>query len=79
MAINLVGISSVGVFYLLVLMVGVYGAWKQKKSSAGHNSEKPEEIMLAKRNLGIFVGVLTMTGFFFPLCKLTLFTEFTGI
>lgn len=61
MAINLVGISSVGVFYLLVLMVGVYGAWKQKKSSAGHNSEKPEEIMLAKRNLGIFVGVLTMT------------------
>ena len=63
MAVNLLGVSAVCVFYLIVLAVGVFAAWKQKKSLAGQPSGKPEEtIMLAKRNLGIFVGVLTMTG-----------------
>jgi len=63
MAVNILGISAVCVFYLIVLAVGVFAAWKQKKSLAGQTGGKPEEtIMLAKRNLGIFVGVLTMTG-----------------
>lgn len=58
----MLGVSAVCVFYLIVLAVGVFAAWKQKKSLAGQPSGKPEEtIMLAKRNLGIFVGVLTMT------------------
>lgn len=65
MAVNIVGISAVCVFYLIVLAVGVYAAWRQKKSLVGQTGGRPEEtIMLAKRNLGMFVGVLTMTGLF---------------
>lgn len=61
MIINTAGIAAVAVFYLVILFVGMLAAWKQRK--AGRGTSSPEEnIMLAKRDLGLFVGVLTMTG-----------------
>ena len=61
MAVNAAGIAAVAVFYLVILFVGMLAAWKQRK--AGRGTSNPEEnIMLAKRDLGLFVGVLTMTG-----------------
>ena len=61
MTVNAAGIAAVAVFYLIILLVGMLAAWKQRK--AGRGTASPEEsIMLAKRDLGLFVGVLTMTG-----------------
>lgn len=55
--INISGIISVVLFYLLILGVGI---WAARKKSAGNDSE--EEVMLAGRSIGLFVGIFTMTG-----------------
>lgn len=61
MIVNTAGIAAIAAFYLVILLVGMLAAWKQRK--AGRGLANPEEnIMLAKRDLGLFVGVLTMTG-----------------
>lgn len=55
MALNLVGLTAIIIFYVLILMVGLWAARKKGDS----NSE--EEVMLAGRNIGLFVGIFTMT------------------
>ena len=60
MAINILGIVSIAVFYLLILFVGLWAGWRQRKAS--RNSSSTEGVMLAGRNMGTFVGTLTMTG-----------------
>ncbi|KAL5235312.1 hypothetical protein ACI65C_002722 [Semiaphis heraclei] len=52
---NVVGVISIVFFYCLILSVGL---WAGKKKHTG-NSE--EEVMLAGRNIGLFVGIFTMT------------------
>lgn len=61
---NVVGVISIVFFYCLILMVGL---WAGKKKHTG-NSEA--EVMLAGRNIGLFVGIFTMTGI--TTCKLHL-------
>jgi len=56
--INMTGLASVILFYLLILGVGMWAA--QKKSDVEGISEE-EETMLAGRNIGMFVGIFTMT------------------
>ena len=56
--INLIGISSIITFYIFILMVGIW-AGRKTKTGAGHDEE---EVMLAGRNIGLWVGVFTMTG-----------------
>jgi len=56
--INLTGLLSIIVFYLLILGVGMWAA--RKKSNVEGVSEE-EETMLAGRNIGMFVGIFTMT------------------
>lgn len=59
MAINVPGLLSVVIFYFLILVVGIWAGWKNRgKGSQGGT----EQIMLAGRDMGTFVGVLTMTG-----------------
>lgn len=55
--INIGGIAAIVVFYLLILFVGIWAAKKK-----GNGSESEEEVMLAGRNIGLFVGIFTMTG-----------------
>lgn len=55
--INVAGIISIILFYLLILFVGI---WAGRKKAAGNDSE--EEVMLAGRSIGLFVGIFTMTG-----------------
>ena len=56
---NVPGIVSIATFYLLILAVGIWAGWKQRgKGSQGGT----ESIMLAGRDMGTFVGILTMTG-----------------
>ncbi len=54
---NIAGIASIILFYLLILVVGI---WAGRKNEEGNNTE--EEVMLAGRNIGLFVGIFTMTG-----------------
>jgi len=56
--INVSGLCSIIVFYLLILGVGMWAA--RKKSNVEGVSEE-EETMLAGRNIGMFVGIFTMT------------------
>jgi len=72
MAVNEAGIAAVALFYLVILFVGIAAAWRQRKrnnnlvsitSSSPDDDDQPQEtIMLAKRELSLFVGILTMTG-----------------
>lgn len=55
--INVAGVVSIVLFYLLILGVGI---WAGRKKEHGNDSE--EEVMLAGRSIGLFVGIFTMTG-----------------
>ena len=55
--ISIAGVVSIVLFYLLILGVGI---WAGRKKEAGNDSE--EEVMLAGRSIGLFVGIFTMTG-----------------
>lgn len=61
MAINVVGLVSIIVFYLIIFAVGLWAAWRQRRASAS-SAAGTESVMLAGRDLGTFVGILTMTG-----------------
>ncbi|VEN58227.1 unnamed protein product [Callosobruchus maculatus] len=54
--INIAGVISIILFYILILGVGI---WAGRKKEEGNDSE--EEVMLAGRNIGLFVGIFTMT------------------
>lgn len=70
MAFNIVGLIAIIVFYVLILLVGLWAARKTGKTSketvvingveVGPMSES-DDIMLAGRNIGIVVGIFTMT------------------
>ena len=69
MALNVAGLVGIIVFYLLILGIGIWAAWKKKKTRSESSSEEgmpmndeTEDVILAGRNLGLFVGAMTMTG-----------------
>ncbi|CAB3993446.1 high-affinity choline transporter 1-like, partial [Paramuricea clavata] len=70
MALNVLGLVGIIIFYLLILGIGVWAAWKKKgnKSENGLSNgeeaterDETEEVILAGRSLGLFVGAMTMT------------------
>eukprot|EP00088_Acartia_fossae_P042838 TRINITY_DN4508_c0_g1_i1.p1 TRINITY_DN4508_c0_g1~~TRINITY_DN4508_c0_g1_i1.p1 ORF type:complete len:582 (-),score=104.09 TRINITY_DN4508_c0_g1_i1:949-2694(-) len=52
---NVGGLVAIIIFYLVVLLVGLYAGWKRRQVE-----QNQEQVMLAGRDIGIFVGVLTM-------------------
>ena len=71
--VNVGGVISVAVFYALILAIGLWFGYKQKRqqrrigvasSVGGKYQQQTETIILAGRNIGLFVGILTMTGTF---------------
>jgi high affinity choline transporter 7 len=62
--INVPGLVSILVFYLAVLGVGVWASWRQRKitKAEGKSVADEEDVLLAGRNIGLFVGLLTMGG-----------------
>lgn len=64
MNVNIGGVISVALFYCLILAVGIWVGWKEKRKFklAKSGANQSENIMLAGRDMGLFVGVLTMTG-----------------
>ncbi|XP_048763869.1 high-affinity choline transporter 1-like [Ostrea edulis] len=55
MVLNVPGLIAVIIFYILILIIGL---WAARRTKGETNSEN---IMLAGRNIGAFVGVFTMT------------------
>ncbi|CAG0916891.1 unnamed protein product [Notodromas monacha] len=53
---NFFGLISIIIFYVLILMVGIWAGRKRDK-----DGDSEEEVMLAGRNIGLFVGIFTMT------------------
>ncbi|XP_013781993.1 high-affinity choline transporter 1-like isoform X1 [Limulus polyphemus] len=58
MAINIPGLVSIIIFYIIIMVVGIWAS-RKKKTSGG--DQESEEVMLAGRNIGVFVGIFTMT------------------
>jgi len=54
-SLNVEGLIAIIVFYLAVLLVGLYAGWKKRGEV-----QDQEQVMLAGRDIGLFVGVLTM-------------------
>ena len=54
---NIWGLVSIIIFYVIILMVGIWAGRKKDK-----DGDSEEEVMLAGRNIGLFVGIFTMTG-----------------
>ena len=52
--VNIGAIVAIILFYVVLLAIGIYAARKRGKGA--------EEMMLAGRNLGWFIGICTMTG-----------------
>ena len=59
MSVHWVGLAAIVIFYLLILGVGLWAARKAKHTGT---SPESEDVMLAGRNIGLIVGIFTMTG-----------------
>jgi high affinity choline transporter 7 len=68
MAINVGGLVSIIVFYLVILAVGIWAGWRHGKKNQ-KEATGTESVMLAGRNMGVFVGIMTMTGIHIRLAK----------
>ncbi|XP_074648202.1 high-affinity choline transporter 1-like [Tubulanus polymorphus] len=55
---NIPGLIAIIVFYVLILLVGLWASRKSKSTEANPDSE---DVMLAGRNIGVIVGIFTMT------------------
>ncbi|KAA0200547.1 High-affinity choline transporter, partial [Fasciolopsis buskii] len=53
------GLVAIIIFYLLILLVGFWAARQSRKH--GHSGTETEDVMLAGRNIGLLVGIFTMT------------------
>merc|ERR1719370_1020588 len=53
--VNWEGLAAIIIFYLAVLLVGLWAGWKTRKKEAN-----TEQVMLAGRDIGLGVGGLTM-------------------
>ncbi|KAL6481710.1 hypothetical protein MHYP_G00097900 [Metynnis hypsauchen] len=61
MAIHVEGVAAIVIFYLLILVVGIWAAWKNKNSGVVEGADRSETIMVGGRDIGLFVGAFTMT------------------
>jgi high affinity choline transporter 7 len=59
MSVFIGGLVSIIIFYVLILGVGIWAGRKQKSTEQNPDTE---EVMLAGRNIGLIVGIFTMTG-----------------
>ena len=62
MAVNIIGIVGIVIFYLIILILGIWAGCKKSKREDGAEVDETKEVMLAGRGIGLFVGCFTMTG-----------------
>ena len=68
MEVNVVGIIGIVIFYLVILLLGIWAGCKKSKHEDGSEPDQTKEVMLAGRGIGLFVGCFTMTGLSFSVC-----------
>jgi len=56
---NVWGVVGIAVFYLLIVLVGVWAAWYKRNKN--RSSDASETIIVGGRDIGLFVGCFTMT------------------
>ncbi|XP_038853110.1 high-affinity choline transporter 1-like [Salvelinus namaycush] len=59
--IHLEGLAAIALFYVLILAVGIWAAWKNKHAGEAEGTDRSETIMVGGRDIGLFVGGFTMT------------------
>ena len=52
-------IAVILIMYLCIFLLGLYASWK---SEFWKNQRSLEDIMLARRSIGLFMGVCTLSG-----------------
>lgn len=72
MAVNVPGLVAVVVFYIIILVMGIWASRKSKKVEKTIVGSKSEVAIVGGRNINVLVGVFTMTGraFNFYVCHL---------
>ncbi|KAK6486512.1 high-affinity choline transporter 1-like [Huso huso] len=61
MAVNIPGLVSVIVFYILILATGIWASRKAKKEEKKCTGNKSEVAMVGGRNMNLWVGIFTVT------------------
>ncbi|CAN0094844.1 high affinity choline transporter 1 [Lampetra fluviatilis] len=61
MAIHVAGLIAIIIFYGIILAVGIWAACRTKNVGVGEGMERSEAIMVGGRDIGLLVGVFTMT------------------
>ncbi|ETE66155.1 High affinity choline transporter 1, partial [Ophiophagus hannah] len=59
MVFHVEGLIAIILFYLVILFVGIWAAWKTKTS--GNEGDRSEAIIVGGRDIGLLVGGFTMT------------------
>ncbi|XP_074429082.1 high affinity choline transporter 1-like isoform X1 [Larus michahellis] len=59
MALNIPGLVSLSVFFMLTLATGIWASWKSKKDQQNRNPA--EMAMVGGRNIHVFIGLFTAT------------------
>ncbi|XP_034275357.1 high affinity choline transporter 1 isoform X1 [Pantherophis guttatus] len=59
MTFHVEGLIAIILFYLVILFVGIWAAWKTKNS--GSDGDRSEAIIVGGRDIGLLVGGFTMT------------------
>ncbi|XP_078259223.1 high-affinity choline transporter 1-like [Rhinoraja longicauda] len=55
------GILAIVLFYLLILAIGLWAAWKTHKRTSRAEILQNEVIMVGRRDIGLLLGIFTMT------------------
>ncbi|XP_051882504.1 high-affinity choline transporter 1-like [Pristis pectinata] len=61
MAADVGGIVTIILFYLLILAIGIWAAWKTQMRSRRAEMLQNEVIMIGRRDIGLLLGIFTMT------------------
>ncbi|XP_009982168.1 PREDICTED: high affinity choline transporter 1-like [Tauraco erythrolophus] len=59
MALNIPGLVSLSVFFMLTLAIGIWASWKSKKEQQNRNPT--EMAIVGGRNITVFIGLFTAT------------------
>lgn len=62
MAVNVLGVLGIVIFYIVILVIGIWAARaRNRKKQPDDLEDETKEVILAGRSIGMFVGAFTMT------------------
>ncbi|XP_019939247.1 high affinity choline transporter 1-like [Paralichthys olivaceus] len=61
MALNIPGVVAVLLFYIVILGTGMWAARKARVAERNSHGDRTEVVLLGGRNIGLLVGIFTMT------------------